>query len=131
MARSIHQQPAGSCNPTHHILSIRPERFSCLLRTMDQLFTCRALTRRQILRPQWTELYHARKKQTNAASRLPELPKSLFGWIPVIYRISHEEVLASAGLDAYAFLTFFRYAIKYLSITLFFILTVILHVNYK
>ena len=26
----------------------------------------------------------------------------MFGWIPVLYRISDEEVLASAGLDAYA-----------------------------
>lgn len=46
-------------------------------------------------------------------------------------RISEEEVLASAGLDAYAFLSFFRYAIKYLSVTLFFSLTIILPVNYK
>ncbi|KAK5461280.1 hypothetical protein LTS15_003343 [Exophiala xenobiotica] len=84
-----------------------------------------------VLRPKWTSLYHARKKQSDAASRLPELPKTLFGWIPVIYKISQEEVLASAGLDAYAFLAFFRYAIKYLSITLFFSLTIILPVNYK
>ncbi|KAL6250553.1 hypothetical protein RBB50_002855 [Rhinocladiella similis] len=84
-----------------------------------------------VLRPKWTSLYHARKKQSDAASRLPELPKTLFGWIPVLYKISQEEVLASAGLDAYAFLSFFRYAIKYLSVTLFFSLTVILPVNYQ
>jgi hypothetical protein len=40
-------------------------------------------------------------------------------------------VLASAGLDAYAFLSFFRYAVKFLSVTLFFSLTIILPVNYK
>lgn len=74
-------------------------------------------------------MYNARKKQSNAASRLPELPKSLFGWIPVLYGIPQEEVLASAGLDAFAFLSFFRYAIKYLAVTLFFSLTVILPVN--
>ncbi|EXJ79214.1 hypothetical protein A1O3_08715 [Capronia epimyces CBS 606.96] len=84
-----------------------------------------------VLRPKWTSLYHARKKQSGAASRLPELPKSMFGWIPVLYKISREEVLASAGLDAYAFLAFFRYAIKYLSVTLFFSLTIILPVNWK
>ncbi|EXJ96011.1 hypothetical protein A1O1_01137 [Capronia coronata CBS 617.96] len=84
-----------------------------------------------ILRPKWTSLYHARKKQSGAASRLPELPNTLFGWIPVLYSISREEVLASAGLDAFAFLTFFRYAIKYLSVTLFFSLTIILPVNWK
>lgn len=84
-----------------------------------------------MLRPKWTSLYHARKKHSGAASRLPELPKSLFGWIPVLLRISDAEVLASAGLDAYAFLSFFRYAVKFLSVTLFFSLTIILPVNYK
>lgn len=43
--------------------------------------------------------------------------------------ISREEVLASAGLDAYAFLAFFRYAIKYLCIIWFFAISVILPVN--
>ena len=55
----------------------------------------------QFLRPRWTTLYAARKKQKNAAARLPELPDTFFGWIPVLYRITEQEVLASAGLDAY------------------------------
>jgi calcium permeable stress-gated cation channel len=84
-----------------------------------------------VLRPKWSELYSARKKHSDAAMRLPELPKTMFGWIPVLWRISDEEVLASAGLDAYAFLSFFSYAIKYLSVTLFFSLTIILPVNFK
>lgn len=84
-----------------------------------------------ILRPKWTQLYNARKKQSRSAARLPDLPKSFLGWIPVLYNISREEVLASAGLDAFAFLAFFRYAIKYLTVTLFFALTVILPVNYQ
>jgi calcium permeable stress-gated cation channel len=54
-----------------------------------------------ILRPKWTKLYYARKKRSGAASRLPDLPKTMFGWIPVLYGISEAEVLASAGLDAY------------------------------
>lgn len=54
-----------------------------------------------VLRPKWTELYAARRKQRSSASRLPELPDSFFGWIPVLYRITDEEVLQSAGLDAY------------------------------
>lgn len=82
------------------------------------------------LRPRWTQLYNARKKQSQSAARLPDLPKTFFGWIPVLYNISREEVLVAAGLDAFAFLAFFRYAIKYLSITLFFALTVVLPVNY-
>jgi len=84
-----------------------------------------------ILRPKWTQLYNARKKQSQSAARLPDLPKSFLGWIPVLYNISREEVLASAGLDAFAFLAFFRYAIKYLSVTLFFAITIILPVNYQ
>ncbi|RMZ92683.1 hypothetical protein DV736_g117, partial [Chaetothyriales sp. CBS 134916] len=82
-----------------------------------------------LLRPRWSTLYLARQKQSNAASRLPELPDSLFGWIPVVYGISQDEVLASAGLDAYAFLAFFRYATKYLIVTLFLCITIILPVN--
>ena len=46
-------------------------------------------------------LYAARKRLRNAASGLPELPDSMFGWIPVLYRITDEDVLSSAGLDAY------------------------------
>ncbi|KAI9843201.1 MAG: hypothetical protein M1837_006563 [Sclerophora amabilis] len=67
-----------------------------------------------VLRPRWTGLYAARKRQKRAASSLPELPDSLFGWVPVVYKISQQEVLASAGLDAFVFLSFFRMAIKFL-----------------
>lgn len=42
-----------------------------------------------------------------AASRLPDLPDSLFGWIPVLFKISDEEVLASGGLDAFVVRLFF------------------------
>lgn len=55
----------------------------------------------QFLRPRWTTLYAARKRQSTRASSLPELPDSLFGWIGALYKISEEEVLRSAGLDAY------------------------------
>lgn len=55
----------------------------------------------QFLRPRWTGLYAARKRQKHAASSLPELPDTFFGWIPALYQITEEQVLASAGLDAY------------------------------
>ncbi|KAL1963500.1 hypothetical protein VTN77DRAFT_8081 [Rasamsonia byssochlamydoides] len=85
-----------------------------------------------ILRPKWTELYAARRKRRNAASALPELPDSFFGWIPVLYRITDEEVLASAGLDAYVFLSFFKFALKFLSATFIFAVAIILplHLRY-
>ncbi|KZF26830.1 DUF221-domain-containing protein [Xylona heveae TC161] len=82
-----------------------------------------------VLRTKWTGLYAARKKQHEAASSLPELPNTFFGWIPTLIKISDEEVLASAGLDAFVFLSFFRMAKKYLAVTLFFALVVILPVN--
>lgn len=55
----------------------------------------------KILRPRWPGLYAARKRQKYEAVSLPELPRSLFGWMPVLWRISEEQVLASAGLDAF------------------------------
>ncbi|KAJ5239379.1 hypothetical protein N7468_003998 [Penicillium chermesinum] len=83
-----------------------------------------------VLRPKWTELYAARRKQRNAASQLPELPDSFFGWIPVVYRITEEEVLHSAGLDAYVFLSFFKFAIRLLFSVCIFALTIILPLHY-
>ncbi|MCJ1474664.1 hypothetical protein MMC13_003324 [Lambiella insularis] len=81
------------------------------------------------LRPRWTGLYAARKRQKNDAAKLPDLPDTLFGWIPVLYKVTEEEVLASAGLDAFVFLAFFKMAIKYLAFVLFFCLTVIYPVH--
>ncbi|OJD35730.1 uncharacterized protein BKCO1_15000120 [Diplodia corticola] len=78
-----------------------------------------------VLRPRWEGLYAARKKQNHEATALPELPRTLFGWIPALWRITDQQVLASAGLDAYVFLAFFRMAIKFLSFTLFFSVIVI------
>lgn len=77
------------------------------------------------LRPRWTGLYAARKKHKNEAAVLPELPDTMFGWIVPLWRITDQQILASAGLDAYAFLAFFKMAMKFLLITLFFSLIVI------
>lgn len=54
-----------------------------------------------ILRPRWKSLYEARKKLRSEASPLPDLPHTFFGWIPVIWKITEQQVLASAGLDAW------------------------------
>ena len=58
-----------------------------------------------ILRPRWKSLYAARKRQRPTASSLPDLPDTFFGWIPVLYRITGKQVLASAGLDAWVVCT--------------------------
>ena len=101
----------------------------------------------QFLRPRWTSLYAARKRQKNAASILPELPDTFFGWIPALYRITEDEVLASAGLDAFVvsrmptrrgtlsdtefqFLSFFRLATRFIAVTFFFQLVVMLPVHH-
>ncbi|KAI6885699.1 hypothetical protein KC334_g15789 [Hortaea werneckii] len=78
-----------------------------------------------VLRPRWPGLYAARKKTKNEANALPDLPGTLFGWIAPLWRITDQQVLASAGLDAYVFLAFFKLAIKFLMITFFFSLVVI------
>ncbi|TEY57521.1 hypothetical protein BOTCAL_0215g00020 [Botryotinia calthae] len=65
-----------------------------------------------ILRPKWKSLYAARKRHVDAAANLPELPDSFFGWMPILYRVTEEQVLASAGLDAYVFLSFFKMSMK-------------------
>ncbi|KAF5866169.1 hypothetical protein ETB97_000703 [Aspergillus alliaceus] len=84
-----------------------------------------------VLRPKWTELYAARRRQRCAASYLPELPDSFFGWIPVLYRITEEEVLHSAGLDAFVFLSFFKFAIRFLSAVFVLAVIIILPIHYK
>ena len=60
----------------------------------------------QFLRPRWAGLYAARKRQKDAATSLPDLPNTLFGWMPVVWRITDQQVLASAGLDAYVVYNF-------------------------
>ncbi|KAF2266335.1 DUF221-domain-containing protein [Lojkania enalia] len=77
------------------------------------------------LRPRWKGLYAARKKQSDRATALPDLPDSFLGWMLPLWRISDEQVLASAGLDAYVYLAFFKMAKKFLLVTLFFALAVI------
>ncbi|KAL2868742.1 putative DUF221 domain protein [Aspergillus lucknowensis] len=84
-----------------------------------------------LLRPKWTELYAARRRQRHAALHLPELPDSFFGWIPVLYRITEEQVLQSAGLDAFVFLSFFRFAIRFLSTVLILAVVVLLPIHYS
>ncbi|KAF9773187.1 hypothetical protein IL306_009093, partial [Fusarium sp. DS 682] len=53
------------------------------------------------LRPRWPALYAARKRRLDHQLGLPALPNSTFGWIPTLFKITEEQVLASAGLDAF------------------------------
>lgn len=63
---------------------------------------------------------------------LPKLPQnSLFGWIPVLYKVNEDMVLEHAGLDAMVFLQFFKMCIKSLSICLILALTILSPIRYK
>ncbi|KUI66088.1 Calcium permeable stress-gated cation channel 1 [Cytospora mali] len=82
-----------------------------------------------ILRPRWKSLYAARRRQFGPSIGLPLLPDSFFGWIPALYKITEEQVLASAGLDAFVFLQFFRLSIKLFAILFFFAAAVLEPIN--
>ncbi|KAI1128433.1 DUF221-domain-containing protein [Nemania abortiva] len=78
-----------------------------------------------ILRPRWKTLYAARKRHTNPEIALPVLPDSFLGWIPALYRVTEEQVLASAGLDAFVFLSFFKMSLRLFGTMLFFSVVVL------
>lgn len=52
-----------------------------------------------MLRTRWPSLYSARKRLHGQTT--PELPDTFFGWIPALWKVTEQQVLASAGLDAY------------------------------
>ncbi|KAL7629539.1 hypothetical protein AAE478_001060 [Parahypoxylon ruwenzoriense] len=78
-----------------------------------------------ILRPRWKTLYAARKRHHDPQIALPVLPDSFLGWIPALYKVTEEQVLASAGLDAFVFLSFFKMSLR-LFATMFFFAVVVL-----
>ncbi|KAJ3495985.1 hypothetical protein NLG97_g2997 [Lecanicillium saksenae] len=84
-----------------------------------------------ILRPRWPSLYSARKRRLHPNMDLPALPKSFFGWMPVLYNISEAQVLSSAGLDAFVFLSFFKMATRLFCVMAFFALVVLWPINRK
>ncbi|KAH8787903.1 hypothetical protein F5883DRAFT_707029 [Diaporthe sp. PMI_573] len=84
-----------------------------------------------ILRPRWKSLYAARRRQFGPQIGLPALPDTFFGWMPALYKITEEQVLASAGLDAFVLLAFFKLSIKLFAILFFFAATVLEPINRK
>ncbi|KAI1764508.1 DUF221-domain-containing protein [Hypoxylon sp. FL1150] len=78
-----------------------------------------------ILRPRWKSLYAARRRHSDPQIALPALPDSFLGWIPALYRVTEEQVLASAGLDAFVFLSFFKMSLRLFATMLFFAVAVL------
>lgn len=87
-----------------------------------------------VMRCRFPNIYMARLNYLSVSNRkfMPPIinTTSLFNWIPIIYKITDQEVLQFAGLDAYVFLGFFKMCIKLLSVCLFFSFTIISPVRY-
>ncbi|KAJ6784659.1 hypothetical protein PWT90_03222 [Aphanocladium album] len=99
--------------------------------TLSLILGVSALVTFCILRPRWPSLYSARKRRLHPRMDLPTLPRSFFGWMPILYNISEEQVLSSAGLDAFVFLSFFRMAIRLFCVMGFFALVILWPINRK
>lgn len=65
-----------------------------------------------VLRTKWSHFYMALLQQrgvsynfatadTNVGSKLPALTGGLLSWIPQVWKITDDQVLEAAGLDAY------------------------------
>lgn len=74
---------------------------------------CWALVTFCILRRRYPQLYEARRARRRG---LPELSNSMFGWIWSLYKVTDEQVLEHAGLDAFVFLGFFKTSMQLLAI---------------
>lgn len=90
-----------------------------------------------VLRARYPKIYVANFNHLNRSHhslsrrRLPGLPaKSLFGWIPVLFKVSEAQVLEHAGLDAVVFLSFFKMCIKLLLVCVVLSLGVISPIRY-
>lgn len=87
-----------------------------------------------VMRCRFPNIYMARLNYLSVSNRkfMPPIinTTSLFNWIPIIYKITDQEVLQFAGLDAYVFLGFFKMCIKLLSVCLFFSFTIISPIRY-
>ncbi|KAK1757856.1 calcium permeable stress-gated cation channel 1 [Echria macrotheca] len=82
-----------------------------------------------IIRPRWKSLYAARKRRLDPSIGLPALPDTFFGWIPALYKVTEQQILASAGLDAFVFLNFFKMAMKLFTIMFVFAAVVLWPIN--
>ncbi|EGW31594.1 uncharacterized protein SPAPADRAFT_72374 [Spathaspora passalidarum NRRL Y-27907] len=116
--------------------STRVARYQIIIASTLGLF---ALMVFSLLRIKYPKIYVANLNHTNfnylhSSSRrhLPKIPaKSLFGWIPIVYKINESQVLEHAGLDAVVFLGFFKMCIKILTVCLIFAIVVISPIRYK
>ncbi|KAH3902060.1 related to A.thaliana hyp1 protein [Saccharomycodes ludwigii] len=81
-----------------------------------------------ILLKKFPRFYASRKYKIDGIPSWKE--GSLFGWVVVLYKITDEQVLEYAGLDAFVFLGFFKMCIKTISICSLFAVLIISPVRY-
>lgn len=90
------------------------------------------------LRLKYPKIYVANFNQINhnylhslSRQNLPKLPSTLFGWIPIVFKINEDQILEHAGLDAVVFLGFFKMCIKVLGCFVILAVGVIAPTRYK
>lgn len=92
-----------------------------------------------VLRKKYPRIYVANSNRVNQnylhsqlrRNLLPLPQNSLFGWMPVVFKISEDQVLEHAGLDAVVFLGFFKMCITTLTICVILAVTIISPIRYK
>ncbi|KAG2735807.1 hypothetical protein G9P44_002021 [Scheffersomyces stipitis] len=115
--------------------STRVARYQIMIATVLGLFAFFSFC---VLRVKYPKIYvanfnHYNSNNLHSSSRqnLPRLPaKSLFGWVPILYKINETQILDNAGLDAVVFLGFFKMCIKCLAACFIFAVAVISPVRY-
>lgn len=108
---SLHMHIYQSLTPDFRKPTARIATTQLLIATLLGTF---ALLSFSILLRKWPKLYASRKYKIDG---LPTWNKrSIFGWIPVLFKITDKQVLEFAGLDAFVFLGFFKMSITLLSI---------------
>lgn len=131
-------------NATNEPLHDSPDGYRTTLRVarvqiLIALFLgCSAFLVFSVLRVKYPKIYvanfhHVNQNYLHSISRqnLPQLPRTLFGWVPVVFLISEDQVLEHAGLDAVVFLGFFKMCIQTLAICVAFAVVVISPIRYK
>ncbi|KFH48720.1 Calcium permeable stress-gated cation channel-like protein [Hapsidospora chrysogenum ATCC 11550] len=122
----------GECDPEEYVRPPSKDRKDIGVQlVLSLIIGVSALVTFCILRPRWPALYAARKRRLEPKIKLPELPTTFLGWMPKLYRITEQEVLATAGLDAFVFLNFFKMAIRLFALMAFFAIVVLLPINNK
>ncbi|ORY07751.1 DUF221-domain-containing protein [Basidiobolus meristosporus CBS 931.73] len=72
-----------------------------------------------LLRNRWKEFYSPKTSWRGPQNPLPPLPRTIFSWIPALYRIKENDIMSSAGLDAVMCLRFWKMGLVLFSFLMF------------